>query len=83
VATRRGAGRPAAARKISIFSVKKKHKSINTKKIFHNFFHMNSHQVKLNITTIAQCCVWYLVVSSWSSRDGLVEADLNACQRGQ
>jgi hypothetical protein len=32
VATRRGAGRPAAARKTSIFSVKKKHKSINTKK---------------------------------------------------
>jgi hypothetical protein len=33
VATRRGAGRPAAARKTSIFSVKKKHKSINTKKV--------------------------------------------------
>jgi hypothetical protein len=33
VATRRGAGRPAAARKTSIFSVKKKHKSVNTKKI--------------------------------------------------
>jgi hypothetical protein len=32
VATRRGAGRPTAARKTSIFSVKKKHKSINTKK---------------------------------------------------
>jgi hypothetical protein len=32
VATRRGAGRPAAARKTSIFSVKKKHKSVNTKK---------------------------------------------------
>jgi hypothetical protein len=32
VATRRGAGRPATARKTSIFSVKKKHKSINTKK---------------------------------------------------
>jgi hypothetical protein len=31
VATRRGAGRPAVARKTSIFSVKKKHKSINTK----------------------------------------------------
>ena len=44
VATRRGAGRPAAARKTSIFSVKKKHKSINTKKILPNFVHMNSHQ---------------------------------------
>ena len=33
VATRRGAGRPAAARKTSMFSVKKKHKSINTKNI--------------------------------------------------
>jgi hypothetical protein len=32
VATRRSAGRPAAARKTSIFSVKKKHKSVNTKK---------------------------------------------------
>jgi hypothetical protein len=44
VATRRGAGRPAAARKTSIFSLKKKHKSINTKKNLPNFVHMNSHQ---------------------------------------
>jgi hypothetical protein len=33
VATGRGADRPAAARKTSIFFVKKKHKSVNTKKI--------------------------------------------------
>jgi hypothetical protein len=59
--------------------------SINryNKKIFHNIFHMNSHEVKLNITIVAQCYVWYLVVSSWSGRDGLVEANLKACQRGQ
>jgi hypothetical protein len=32
VATQRGAGRPTAARKTSIFSIKNKHKSVNTKK---------------------------------------------------
>ena len=38
VATGRGAGRPAVARKTSIFSVKKKHKSVNTKKIDEEVF---------------------------------------------
>jgi hypothetical protein len=45
----RGADRPAAARKTSIFSVKKKHKSVNTKKLTKRFSKLINKKIRQHL----------------------------------
>jgi hypothetical protein len=49
VAMGRGADRPAAARKTSIFSVKKKHKSVNTKKLTKRFSKLINKKIRQHL----------------------------------